>query len=323
MNIIIFGYKPKEMKKLLLLSTFYLLSVVGLNAQTWKHKVKYSDFDGKYDIVYANGYGGSYPYEDPQFIIRNDGADELFISDLGYTGCDNNSLLIVFDRSRRYRIYGGPSTDNEAFFLYKYYEDGTGEELTKYHLLMEIMKSSRMSIRFENDCKRNDFYYRLDGSTSALTKMFGRKIQNEVKTFEEDKVKMAIAEKERARLRAIMDSLDKIEADSLRIWRAKVIQERKIVSDSIINYFLTSPSIDGAKGNYVITDESKRKVTSVMERNLKSLKLDQELILFDLSPTNQGYYKLMMIYRDNNDKVQSKFLYKSFRLTDTGELIVY
>ena len=311
------------MTRFLYLSTFVLFSVFGLNAQTWKHKVKYSDFDGNYDLVYANGYGGSYPYENPQFIIRNNGSDELFISDLGYTGCDNNSLLIVFDRSRRYRVYGGPSTDNEAFFLHRFYEDVTGEELTKYHLLLEIMKSSKMSIRFENDCKINDFYYRLDGSTSALTKMFGRKIPNEVKTFEEDKVKMAIVEKERKRLRAITDSLDKIEADSIRMWRTQVIKERKIISDSIISYFLTSPSIDGAKGNYLIPDESKRKVASVMAKNLKSLKLNEELILFDLSPTNQGYYKLMMIYRDKDDDIQSKFLYKSFRLTETGELIVY
>lgn len=318
------------MKRIYFLSVFYFVFSNGLNAQTWKHKVKYSDFDGKYDFVYANGYGGSYPYEDPQFIIRNDGADELFISDLGYTGCDNNSLLIVFDRSRRYRIYGGPSTDNEAFFLYKFYEDGTGEELTKYHLLMEIMKSSRMSIRFENDCKRNDFYYRLDGSTSALTKMFGRKIQNEVKTFEEDKVKMAIAEKERARKQAITDSINKIKSDSIAVWREKTLLKRKLLQDSIngvyetlANEFLESPTVDGQDVGYKIQESSKKKVSPHIIRNIKILRPSHTLNGFDLEPSPQGYFKLMMKYTDEKGVQQSRFLYKSFRLTDTGQLIVY
>jgi hypothetical protein len=59
------------MKKQLLCFAFIILSILGLNGQTWKHKVENSDFDGRYDWVYAIGYGGSFPYQNPQFIVRN------------------------------------------------------------------------------------------------------------------------------------------------------------------------------------------------------------------------------------------------------------
>lgn len=41
--LLFFGYKPKEMKKLILLSTFILLSVVGLNAQNDFRKMNWGE----------------------------------------------------------------------------------------------------------------------------------------------------------------------------------------------------------------------------------------------------------------------------------------
>lgn len=244
MDIIIFGYKPKEMKKLLLLSTFILLSVVGLNAQTWKHKVQYSDFDGKYDIVYAFGYGGSSPYENPQFIVRNRSEEELFISDLGHTGCDNNRLLIVFDRTRKYYAYGSPSTDRDALFISSFYTDDNINKLTIYHLLQEIMQSSKMSIRFSNDCTTRDFYYRLDGSTSALTKMFGSKIQSEIKLFEEQQIQKEKALEEEKKMMELPYDIWRFKVDSARAWEKEKMSKQKSMNDSLMKQLLLNPRVD-------------------------------------------------------------------------------
>jgi hypothetical protein len=323
MDIIIFGYKPNEMKKLLLLSTFILLSVVGLNAQTWKHKVQYSDFDGKYDIVYAFGYGGSSPYENPQFIVRNRSEEELFISDLGHTGCDNNRLLIVFDRTRKYYAYGSPSTDRDALFISSFYTDDNINKLTIYHLLQEIMQSSKMSIRFSNDCTTRDFYYRLDGSTSALTKMFGSKIQNEAMKFDRQKDSIKLALEERNRMWAIRDSIWQFQSDSSREWRKNNISERKLISDSIINHFIHNPRIDGTTTQYTIQESAKSMIFELLKKNMNSLKDSDEFLGFNLQPTEQGYYKLMIIYRDSKDESFARYLYKAFDLTESGELVPY
>lgn len=311
------------MKKQLLCFAFIILSILGLNGQTWKHKVENSDFDGRYDWVYAIGYGGSFPYQNPQFIVRNKTEDELYITGLGYTGCDNNSLIIVFDSSRRYKAYGSPSTDNKALFIESLFSEVNGDKLTIYHLLQEIMKSSKMSVRFENDCGIRDFYFKLDGSTSALTKMFGSKIKNEISAYEAVKVQQALEIEERAKLKAFNDSLEKAKSDSIKEWRTQVIHEKSSMSDSIITHFLINPTIDGEKVSLLIQDKSREKASSVMASYINSMKPDEVLIGFDLSQMKQSKYKLIMVCKDGYGDIQKKWLYQiSFRLTELGELIV-
>ena len=321
------------MKRILFLSFFYFLFSNGLNAQTWSYANKTSDFDGSYKVVSAYGYGGDFPYESPRFIVRNMGGRiDLYISDLGYTGCDGNELIIVFDSKRKYYVTTSlliESTDKDALFIAGIRESWNGEVLTIYHLLDEVKRSSKMSIRFSSDCKMNDFFYKLDGSTSALNQMFGRRIQDEVKSFEEDKVKMAIAKKERERKQAITDSIERIKADSVAIYREQAFMRQKAIKDSLnghyeqmIQLFIENPTINGKEVSYTIPEASRKKVVPVMTRNIQVMRVNQRLQGFDLESSSQGYYKLMMIYADEKGKVQSRFLYKSFRLTDTGELIV-
>jgi len=311
------------MKKNYLLSIFCLMFVFGLNAQTWKHTIKYSDFDGKYNLVYAEGYGGSFPYDNPQFIVRNKSEDELYITGLGYTGCDNNSLIIVFDSRRRYKAYGNPSTDNEALFIESLFSEANGDKVTIYHLLQEIMKSSKMSIRFENDCAIRDFFFKLDGSTIALTKMFGSKIQDEIAALEEEKIQKALEIEEWARLKSINDSLAKIKNDSIKEWQTQMANEKKRISDSIINHFLMYPTLDGEKVDYIISDGSRKKVSSYMERYINSVKSDEALIGFDLTQMTQTTFKLIIVSKNENGEIQKKWIYQiSFRLNDQNELIV-
>ena len=322
------------MKRILFLSVFYFLFSNGLNAQTWSYANKTSDFDGSYKVVSAYGYGGDFPYQSPRFIVRNMGGRiDLYISDLGYTGCDGNELIIVFDSKRKYYVTTGlliESTDKDALFIAGIRESWNGEVLTIYHLLDEVKRSSKMSIRFRSDCKMNDFFYKLDGSTSALNQMFGRRIDDEVKSYEDDKVKMAMAKKEMEKKQAITDSINKIKSDSIAVWREETLLKRKLLQDSInevyetlANEFLESPTVDGQDVGYKIQESSKKKVAPHIIRNIKILRSSHSLNGFDLESSPQGYFKLMMKYTDETGEVQSRFLYKSFRLTDTGELIVH
>ena len=106
---------------------------------------------------------------------------------------------------------------------------------------------------------------------------------------------------------------------------------QKAVKDSLnghyrqlIQLFLDNPTINGQDVNYTIPEASRKKVIPVMTHNIEVLRVNQRLKGFDLELSSQGYYKLRMIYTDDKGiATQSRYLYKSFRLTDTGELIVY
>lgn len=322
------------MKRIFFLLLLCFLFNNGLNAQTWSYANKTSDFDGSYKIVSAYGYGGAFPYESPRFIVRNMGGRiDLYISDLGYTGCDGNALIIVFDSKRKYFVTTSlliESKDKDALFISGIKESWNGEVLTIYHLLDEVKKSSKMSIRFSSDCKMNDFFYKLDGSTSALNQMFGRRIQDEVKSFDEDEVKRAIAKKEWERKQAITDSIERIKADSVATYRERAFMRQKAIKDSLnghysqlIQLFLDNPTINGKEVSFTIPEASRKKVSPVMTRNIQVMRVNQRLQGFDLEPSSLDNYKLMMIYVAEKGKVQSKFLYKTFRLTEAGELIVY
>ena len=125
--------------KNLLMVTFSILLTVGISGQTWKFQQVNSDFDGNYSVVYAYGSGGTSPYESPSFRINNVKDDlSVYIDGLGYTGNDHNSLIFVFDGSRRYESASdlvSASRDSEALFISGVRREGEVEELTIYHLL--------------------------------------------------------------------------------------------------------------------------------------------------------------------------------------------
>jgi len=332
MNIRLFlysVYKPKEMNKLLVLSTFLLLSVIGLNAQTWKHQTIKSDFDGSYDRVSALGYGGSSPYDTPNFIARNRNDKlEIYISNLGYTGCDDNELIIVFDSKRRYAVSTGlliESLDKDALFIAGIRQSGDDDVLTEYHLINEIMKSSKMSIRFISSCKVNDFYYRLDGSTSAFNKMLGNAVAFELKYYEEQKEQRAIEKRKREEelamriaRRRVRDSILKIEEDSIQAWKAMRRDKLNSTKDSILESFFESPMVDGKPSDYKVIVKNKQLTKSLMSRNLAFLKNGEEFVGYNLKTSTLGQYRLMLVYIDKDQNRKEKYIYKSFRLDENG-----
>ena len=317
MNIRLFlysVYKPKEMNKLLVLSTFLLLSVIGLNAQTWKHQTIKSDFDGEYSIVSAYGYGGQRPYESPHFYVRQIHSLEIIISGLGYTGCNNNSLLIVFDGSRRYRAKVTPSTDNEALFVEEVIADNGIEKLTLYHLLMEIIKSSKMSVRFQNDCSTRDFFYRLDGSASAFNKMFGNKISLEIESFDIENERGLLVESRKRK----QDSITKFRADSALVIEKNILVKRRKKYYSMIYEFTKNPIVDGELSDYKIDKTTLRRIESKMKAYVETLEPEESLNGFNFKEDNYPMYRLMMQYTDEQGQLHSSYLFESVRLSESG-----
>lgn len=317
------------MNKKFPLITFFFLIVVGLNAQTWTYSSRTSDFDGDYKIVSAYGYGGEFPYESPRFIVRDmNGRINLYISNLGYTGCNGNELIIVFDSKRRYYVSTNlliESTDNDALFIAGMRESWDSEVLTEYHLLDEIRKSTKMSIRFSSDCKTNDFFYRLDGSSSALSRMLGNTIDYELKYFDEQKDQRELDRQKREeeqRLKIIerrkQDSLNQIRIDSVKAWERSLLSQHTIVKDSMIDLFSRTPIVNGELTDYTIESETFRKMKYVFKSNSEKLDPEFELIGFNLKPSGKGVYMLMMLYIDTEGNKQSKYLYQSVRISEAG-----
>ena len=311
------------MNKLLLLFSFYLLPVVGLNAQTWKHNIVNSDFDGSYSRVTAFGYGGSSPYDEPLFNVRNRGDKvEVYISGIGYTGCDKNNLLIVFDGKRRYEVSTGllvESLDKDAVFIAGIRRFDEDEVLTEYHLIDEIMKSSKMSIRYSSSCKVNDFYYRLDGSTAALKRMFKNEVAFEIKYFNEQKTERIESQKASIIEARKTDSIRQMRIDSVTIWWREKNAEQKATLDLIFESFFSSPMVNGKVGSFSFSESTIKSSRVLMARNVKVLKPENTLTGFELQESNSGYFKLMMWYKDKNGDKISKYLYRSYSLTESGE----
>ena len=107
------------MKKLILLLLFFSYTS---SSQTWKYSSTNDPFDGKTIYVTAKGYGGEFPYNSPDFYIRyrvkSDNL-EMFISGLGYSGCDNNIIRIAYDDNPNkvveYSV--SESVDRDAIFF--------------------------------------------------------------------------------------------------------------------------------------------------------------------------------------------------------------
>lgn len=307
------------MKKLLMV-IFSIFLTIGMSGQTWKFKHVDSDFDGSYSVIYAKGSGGGFPYESPSFYINNiKGGLNVYIHGLGYTGNDGNRLIFIFDGSRRYELASdlvSASADSESLFISGARREGEAEELTIYHLLNEIGTSSRMSVRFKNDYKTNTFSYRLDGSSSALSKFFGQNfLENKLLKLKTEKSRL---KKERqlalSRNRFVSDSINS-RADSLHSLTVirNAIRESRV--DSITESFIGKSKINGWYLKQQIGKTKLIELRREISKNYKLLKPSDILIEFKIVTTDSGYYRaesgyyrIMIIYKDENNNIKERYV---------------
>ena len=83
------------MKKNCLLLVLLSFSITSLFSQ-WNFKKGETDFDGSYKTSSVFGYGGSFPYQKPLFVINkfDDGTPNIYITGAGYSGCMESKFYL-------------------------------------------------------------------------------------------------------------------------------------------------------------------------------------------------------------------------------------
>ena len=164
------------MKKLLLLLLFVPFVCIG---QSWIYDQSIDPFDGKESTLIHYGYGGQFPYKNPVLIFRythNTNELEIYIDDLGYSGCNNNYISMSFnnDPQNVYNYSVNRSKDGSAVFF---------EEDDFAPLIMKLKKYSYVTVRFSNSCGNKRFKFNLNGSSKALNKLLGSSSEYNVKSI--------------------------------------------------------------------------------------------------------------------------------------------
>lgn len=152
------------MRKVLLIFYFVPLLFFG---QSWKTKKGDNKFDGAYKAAYVIGSGGHYPYTSPRLTVnRFSDSDYLniYLSNIGYTGCSDNNVQIIFDNEETQYQSKNVSTnsDRDALFIGSFYE------LSLVDFIDKLKKHSTLYLRFTSSCGQDDFKFRLSGSSNAI-----------------------------------------------------------------------------------------------------------------------------------------------------------
>ena len=164
------------MKKLLILLLFIPLVSFG---QSWIYDQSIDPFDGKESTLIHYGYGGQFPYKNPVLKFRyrhNTNELEIYIADLGYSGCDDNYISMSFndDPQNVFSYFVNESTNRTAVFF---------EEDDFVPLIMKLKKYSYVTVRFSNSCGVKRFKFNLKGSSNALNKFLGNSSEYNVKSI--------------------------------------------------------------------------------------------------------------------------------------------
>jgi len=208
------------MKKNCLLLVLLSFSITSLFSQ-WTFKKGETDFDGSYKTSSVFGYGGSFPYQKPLFVINkfDDGTPNIYITGAGYSGCDGKQILFKFKGDDRiYRTsYVTEGRESESWFIESF------ENLGLHDFFILLKKNSLMSVRMLSDCSKKDYKFSLNGSAKAIDFVVGRNWIKEQLEMEKLLIK----------IKAERDSLKKkkeAERDSLK----KIELKRKKIEDSLL-----------------------------------------------------------------------------------------
>lgn len=159
------NYKPHLNLVIILIS---ILSVQTSYAQ-WKKVSGNNKFDGDFKHAYISGKGGSYPYNKPVLHITQHNEEDLniYIDNIGYTGCNNPNLLFAFDQDDDILKFNANSNlNNDATFI-----TSTTQELSD---LTELLKNKKVVyIRYRDSCGKEDYEFSLSNSTNAIEFVIG------------------------------------------------------------------------------------------------------------------------------------------------------
>ena len=172
------------MKSILIMITFAIC--FNMNGQ-WKYKSGSNQFDGSFKMSYVIGKGGKFPYNSPTFVInRFESRDiNVYLTGIGYTGCDYNSIKISFGDNKIYEDNGvTENSDRDALFIEGF------REMTMLEFINMVKSKSKMYVRFSNRCGQSDYVFGLSGSTKAIDYAIGSWIREQEGIIQEEKLSL-------------------------------------------------------------------------------------------------------------------------------------
>lgn len=156
------------------------LILLGINAysQSWQFLSRSSDFDGSVKSTRSFGNGGTSPYTSPTLAVNyfeSSNSVNFYLKGAGYTGCDGNRVTMVFDGERKYFTYRVDVNENkDAIFFDVFTKADEGTILPMELIFDQMMNSKRLSLRFESDCFKRDYYFNLDGFKESIIKVLSQ-----------------------------------------------------------------------------------------------------------------------------------------------------
>tara|TARA_R110000744_G_scaffold107874_1_gene204536 strand:+ start:1680 stop:2615 length:936 start_codon:yes stop_codon:yes gene_type:complete len=302
-----------------------LLSIlsIGLSAQTWTSSVVNDPWDGDYQIAFTIGSGGKSPYANPVLRIEKPTTGlNIYIKNLGYTGCANNLLEFIFDDERKYRARGTSSTTQDAIFIETFSTYENKESLTVYHLLNELTKSSNLQIRFTSNCSLNTFSFGLSGSSRAVFSVLSKDI-----IF--TKTQFFDSRDERAKIKSdSISKFNKIKSDSISKFKETIRMKNDSIKstlkseDEILNDFITNPCTFNEKLKGFVFNE-KEKIQLLIEKELSFNTRDYgEIVKIYIEESSPGFYRLYGQYLKDAELKQGVSLYKVFQINKLNQLFL-
>ena len=278
-----------------------LLVVLSFNitySQSWKYKTFNSDFDGSYKLARVYGTGGEFPYKNPDLVVirYSTGSVNIYISDAGYSGCDNKNVSFKFNNDEK--IYTtssvGGGANNDSWFIYSM------EDISRNELLEKFTKHNYVSVRLSQDCGLKDYRFSLSGSTKALNYVLGYGWIK--KQIEKEKKRKELLRKEDSIVREFKRKEDSI-------WRAKKNKKlrEKRLKDSISvvirkertkqNRLKCRKLLSEFSGiNYECYDFNGKEVRRKMQDPDSSIKVKEGTVLIiDNEFKNRAFYKICLI----------------------------
>ena len=162
------------MRRILLLIFFITLSFESFSQ--WSYKTVKTDFDGTYKRAIVVGSGGEFPYKNPYLVVRygKENGLDIYISDAGYSGCDNRQVLFKFngDDEKYKSKYVNEGANSDSWFI------SSLENFTLFELIEKFKKHSYVSVRLINDCSLKDYRFSLSGSSNAIKNIIPEEILN-------------------------------------------------------------------------------------------------------------------------------------------------
>ena len=155
------------MKKLI---TLLAILTLGVASAQWSYSSEVDPFDGPEKTIYAKGYGGSFPYNNPYIIFRErKNGLEVYVTGAGSLACEEGRISFSYgDPSKVYGFNLSESVSGDAgFFVWNW------NNLSK--LVDDLKKNSIVYVEFKTRCSFKRFKLSLKGSTVQLNKIFNGK----------------------------------------------------------------------------------------------------------------------------------------------------